>query len=228
MRNALILLMLITLLAAPVTAKDGCDPTTPRPEDGSCDAVSEMKIIIRTPAWLSDYPNARETVMGFVSESRQSYMVSMAEEPLRDIPVPLWYEIDYEVVVYSDEIVTIVLYEYINYGGLYPVDAIYTFTFDLVEDRQITITDLLRDDARVEDVFPPIIEAVHGEGVLEDLYMADRLDDPDAYNTFTLSPDTLTLIYPTIRQGPIHAGMLSVEILLKDLESELSAEPFSD
>jgi hypothetical protein len=216
-------------MAGGVMAQDDCDfPAERDTETGECDLTSGLQITVRVPAWLADYPDAMTIVDAFLAAVRRDYLLTMAEEPYRYLGRALVLEVDYQAVWHSDTVVSLLFTRYADYGWLYPDDSLHSFTFDLEADRLLTISDLLREDVTPGDAFGPILTAHFTPDELTGLYITDRLDDPAIYETFTLGPDALTLIYPTGRQGPIHAGTLSVTIPLDDLQHILNPDIFSD
>lgn len=228
MRIATVCLLLLLMAPAVATgAQDDCAfPAKPNPETGACELNGGIHIDIHAPAWLLDYPNAQATVDAFLASARQDYLIGMAEEPYRYLGRTLVLEIDYDTVWHNDKVVTLLFTQYVDYGWLYPTDSLHSFTFDLKNDRQLSIRDLLRDDVTPEAVLAPILRERFTADDLDLLYLTNRLDTPTIYTTFTLESDTLTLIYPTIRSGPLHAGAMSLTIPLEDLSGVLNPDLF--
>ena len=104
------------------------------------------------------------------------------------------------------------------------MDALRTFTFHVGEDRQLTMRDLLRADVDQQALFTPYIEAQLGSTYLMET-LAD-MSDSSRYATFSLDDNMLTLMYPFVRSGPVHAGMLSVNIPLVEIAEYLNPEVF--
>ena len=85
-------------------------------------------------------------IEGFVRERVREF-TEVAVDNLGDVVTidMLALEIDYEIAVATDEIVSVVFTEYSNFGGAHPSSSVTARTFDFAKSRFITLTDLTGD-----------------------------------------------------------------------------------
>ncbi len=203
-------------------------PDSAQDETDSDTAIEQRGIHmdVSFPAWVAAYPQIDATVNAYLNAALRDHMQAMIDSDFDYVAIPrlLPFKVTYEEVSYGEDIVTLVFTAYADYGGLYPVDWLDTLTFDTSADRQLSIGDLFNADVDVPDVLRPFVEDALDPSLLESL----DLSDTNAYAVFTLAPDTLTLLYPTERSGPTHAGMSPVVISLDDLADALNPAIFGD
>jgi hypothetical protein len=217
------ILMILALFAA-LLAFAPLDADCPD-HNAACPHVSTVRLSVDAPEWLSSYPAASAAVDDFLDTARMNYLLSIAEAELDFIERELVFEATYVETFYSDDIVTLEYHVYEDLGGLYPIDYLHTLTFDLANDEQLTIEDLLTASPRA--VLLPFIEP-NSARQMTTLSPSVRRRWPTLLptDTFTLMPDALVLHFPTYRQGPTHAGATPITIPLDAITPYLDRSYF--
>lgn len=231
---ALLFYIIFALQPALLHAQDEPCPRNTHYDDTTSDCIhaSTITLDLRFPDWLTAYPTLLEAVQDYLSASRSNFLLYLADD-YATFPQdrPLFLEITYEEITHSENIVSLIFTEFYDIGGLYPLDEIHTFTFDLENERVLTITDLFMEDSDFTALLIPHLIADIGTDDISyfvgDDFTVDDLDDEDAYPNFALTEDALILLYPSFRSGPIHAGMARIEITLSELAEVLNRELFS-
>ncbi|MEQ8676143.1 MAG: DUF3298 domain-containing protein [Aggregatilineales bacterium] len=201
-------------------------------EANACVQTNTITLDLHYPDWLTAYPTLLDSVQDYLSASRSNFLLYMTDE-YATFPQdrPLFLEITYEQTAFSENIVSLIFIEFYDIGGLYPLDEIHTFTFDLEHERVLTITDLFTADSDFTALLIPHLIADIGADDISyfvgDNFTVDDLDDVNAYANFAVTEDALILLYPSFRSGPIHAGMMRVEIPLSELAGILDTRLFS-
>lgn len=229
MKKGTVLRMMFLLLSAGfwqvgvIAAMDDC-------VNSDCERSSGLTIDLSYPAWIEEYPAIDQTIRVYLNTTMRDYMEAMVGSDYDYVAIErtIGLDVTYEEVAYDEEIITLVYRETADYGGLYPLDALRTFTLYIVEDRRLEITDIFRDDADVTDILRPYIETQLTSEDIACCFDDDELDHVTTYNTFTLEPDSLTLLYPLGRYGPIHAGAMPVVVSLDDIAADLNPAIFGD
>jgi len=191
-------------------------------ETGDCEQIGSVEISIRSPAWLADYPTAQAAVSAFINTKRGAFFSEAAANPFFH-DRPLFFEVYYSEHVYTDEVVTLLFTVIEDLGGAYPTGRIHTITMHRADDAVLTITDVFAEDVDLQaTLYPHIVDQIGQDSAEMLFYDTTIWETAEAYDTFTISEDALTLLYPFERQGAINAGLLPVEIPLDDLADVLA------
>lgn len=219
---ALLLILGINSIAAQSDEKD-CIPGDARDQ---CTEQRGITLDITYPAWIDNYPEIQRIVRADINRAMHNYMHSMNDSPYDYAAIErvMVFTVSYRQVIYNPEIVTLVVTEISDYGGVYPVDEIHSLTFHLGQDRQLMMADLLREGVDQEALFTPYIDQYMPPSVQGEVFA--YLGERSPYETFVIADGMLTLIYPFGRIGPIHAGSSHVDIPLEDIAEYLNPELF--
>lgn len=226
---ALLFYIIFALQPALLHAQDEPCPRNTHYDEPSSDCVqsSTITLDLRYPDWLTAYPTLLEAVQDYLSASRSNFLLYLSDD-YATFPQdrPLFLEITYEEIVHSENIVSLIFTEFYDIGGLYPLDEIHTFTFDLENEQELAIADVLVFDSDITGILTPFIADQFGEEFLTEI-IDDGLPRPYAFSNFVLTEDALILLYPPARSGPTHAGMWRVEIPLTEVSAVLNGALFS-
>ncbi len=213
-----------------IFAQDEPCPRNTRYDDSTSDCIyaSTITLGLRYPDWLTDHPTPLDAVQGYLTASRSNFLLYLTDD-YATFPQdrPLFLEITYEETAFSENIVSLIFTEFYDIGGLYPLDAIHTFTFDLENEQELNIDDIFVFDSDITAILMPFIADQLGEDFLPEIINNDGLPGPNAFSNFVLTEDSLIMLYPPARSGPTHAGMMRVEIPLTELAEVLNRELFS-
>ena len=83
------------------------------------------------------------------------------------------FDANYNVLLANDEIISIEISEYLYTGGAHPTEDWRTFNYDVRKDREIRITDLVRDEA----AFKAAVWKYSAKAILR---LADKLEQEEA------------------------------------------------
>lgn len=195
-------------------------------EASGCAQLGGIQITINLPTLLDEYPQAQAVILEDVREQRHAYLAELLEFSGVLLERTLVFEIDYEVSQFGDTLITILLRAYYDVGGLYPLDSLRSYTIATATDRLLTIDDLFADDVDVVATLRPYIVAEYGEMAETFVYNDETLSALESYRLFTVSEDDLTLLFPSGRSGPTHAGAFPVIIPLSELDELLNETYF--
>lgn len=180
----------------------------------SCLEQGQVDISIAYPAWILDHPYILEDVKMHINQQRADFInAGLFYRPARNP----FLEITYREFHHQD-IVTLEFYTLADYGGLYPISSVQTFTYDQNTEARLTFADLFVDyDGAFAIIAPQVEEAVcfscYGS---EDAVVGAAYQDK-TYKNFILTETELIVVFPPERIGAMNAGTLSVVLSLADL-----------
>lgn len=183
----------------------------------SCIEHGTLEIDIQYPAWILDYRFIIEIVQPHISAVRAGYVNSglnfFSERSL-------FFEIKYREHWHSDHIVTVVFYTIADYGGLYPISSVKTFTFDLASNKHLTFADLFVEDSDPLEITAP---RTSEEACFSCFLSSENAEEDIAnYENFILTESELIFIFPPVRMGAMNAGIIEVVFSLDNLEDILA------
>jgi hypothetical protein len=231
---ALVLLLLVMTIGFVVAQDDQCAQYGgfQNPETERCELHGGFDVDIQYPVGYSTYPNTQDTLDTFVQETYQNFMQGsldagwFAFQSSGNWSLTMQYE-DYH---HSENIVSLAFSVYDYVGGAHGNTWWRTFTFDLTQDEEITLSDLFLPDGDPLSVIAPLVQAEIaaqlGDGT-DTTWIAEGTDEfPAEYLNFVLTEDELIFIFPPYQVAPYVAGTRMAHIPLSELESIL-AEPFA-
>jgi hypothetical protein len=101
--------------------------------------------------------------------------------------------------------------------------------FDLAQEQQVMLDDLFTSTEDALAVISPIVQADLTAQMDEDLADPQWIEDgtgtnPDNYQNFVLTEDSLIFFFPPFQVAPYAAGAFEVTIPLADISSVLAPE----
>lgn len=111
-------------------------------------------------------------------------------------------------------------------GGAHPNDEITTFTFDLKNNKPMTLADLFCEGINPLIALPPLARPYVEHAVGQEIEIAQyepgqQYNYADDYRAWYLDGPDLVLVMPAARSGPAHAGQWQPHIPLAQLHSVL-------
>lgn len=230
MKTLILIIMMLVAVSGVLAQDDPCMALGGRlnQQSGECNLQTGVTVDIDYPM-LDDEPAFVVQAIGdFVQALQAGFIQNYNDQPLSDlVSFPWEMVVDYEAFQYSDTIQSynFTIYEYT--GGAHGNTAFRTFNFNLNEEREITLDDLL-DDAGLETVEPIARQQLQDR--LGEMLDADWLEEgtapnPQNYQHFVLTPEAIVFYFPPYQVAPYAAGTQSVAVPLSDLQHVLAA-PF--
>ncbi|OBC01980.1 hypothetical protein A5784_16360 [Mycobacterium sp. 852013-50091_SCH5140682] len=135
-------------------------------------------------------------------------------------------ELTYRSFEHTPDARSIVFTNVWDLGGAHPNDEITTFTFDLQNNKLLTLTDLFCDGIDPLAALPPLarpyVEATVGQDInITQDEPGQKYNYADDYRAWYLDGPDLVLVMPAARSGPAHAGQWQPHIPLTQLHSIL-------
>jgi hypothetical protein len=237
MSKLFVILGLLLGLALPTLAQETSPEDTCFQKGGvyneetqGCDLNAGLDIQVAYPLWLTENEFVEQTIDQFVNTSRTNFVASFMEGGLAYYsPGPWSLYINFEETAFSEDIqsVKVNLSDYT--GGAHPNSYSSTFTFDLAQNKVLTLDALfLPDSSPLETIWPIVQTSLQSQ--LTDISDADWIEqgaglNPDNYQNFMLTEDALIFHFDPYQVAPYVAGPQMVSIPLADLQGIL-AVPF--
>jgi hypothetical protein len=197
--------------------------------DGKCMLTIDLKVSVDYPLELTQQSDlVASTVDDVIKKAKDEITQSVSGD---FIPGSGQYELDitYDTVTHSDDIYTLLLTVYQYQGGAHGGQAILPYTFDLKNNKLITIDDLFTDTASALKIIEPIAQdavktAIGADMVQDDVLTAGTAPLPENYAYFSLDTDSITFYFQQYQVGPYAIGIQKVTIPLAQLSSVLKPE----
>ncbi len=196
-----------------------------------CIQMLSVAINIHYPLEFASYDFAQQVIDQYLSEQRVTFSQAFTGPDFYWSPGPLALDIDYTLFDYSDTIIGIEFTIYSYTGGAHPLTVYQTFTFDLAQQRVLTLEDLFLPNTNPLDVIAPIAQQTVTTqlGDMADATWIEQgtAPDPINYQTWMITSDTLILVFQSYQVAPYAAGPQTVTIPLSQLNTIL-APPFNE
>jgi hypothetical protein len=204
--------------------------------------ATQQKCLINVNAVIKiDYPLALaktafigQVVDQFMADQRVAFLSPLTEDRLYYSPGPLTLQIDYATSNFSDRIVNLIFTVYAFEGGAHGLTTTTTYTFNLAQQRVLSLSDLFVPGSDPLSVIGPLVEADLDARLTTDL--ANLTDtnwihqgtgeNLDNYKSWTITPDSLTFYFDPYQVAAYAAGTQTVTIPLAQLSAILAA-PFN-
>lgn len=108
-------------------------------------------------------------------------------------PRMLAYEVDYEIAAATDAVVSVVFYEFSNFGGAHPVSDVSARTFDFARGRFIGLKDAARDARAIPGRLAKLCTAALPT---EDIFRPDLTPELATFDAWYVSRRGLTFVFP--------------------------------
>jgi hypothetical protein len=198
------------------------DPTTQK-----C-TLNPLQIKVNYPLGLPESPLVKSTVDDFLLQTQLDFLALYSASYSMEFPYPWSLIIDYETFQFSTEIFTINFMTYDYTGGAHGNTYFKTFTFDLPNERILTLGDIFLPESNPYDVISPIVQTKLAEtlGEMSDPTWIEGGTglNPDNYQFFALTETSLIFLFPPYQVAAYAAGPQRVEIPLADLAAILRPE----
>src|SRR5664279_4660361 len=194
-------------------------------DKGKCMLTIDAKISVDYPLDLAQqYPLVASTIDPFIKTAKDEYFQTVSAD-FSPAPGPYEEDITYETFKHSDSIFTLVFTVYEFTGGAHGYTNTTTYTFDLKNNKLLTLDDIFTNTADALAIIEPIVQATVkaavGEMNQQDMLDAGTGTDPNNYQDFSLDGDTITFYFPPYQVAPYAAGVQKVTIPFSQLSSVL-------
>jgi hypothetical protein len=195
-----------------------------------CTQFLSVELSIHYPLEFVPYDFAQQAIDQYLFEQRVAFAQAFTSPDFYYSPGPLALDIDYTTSQFNEDIVGIEFTVYSYTGGAHPSTVYQTFTFDLAQQRVLTLEDLFLPGTNPLDVIAPIaqqsITTQLGELAIAAWIAQGTAPDPVNYQTWMVTPDTLILVFQSYQVASGAEGPQTVVIPLSDL-SAILAPPFN-
>lgn len=231
----LLLILVVLSLALPTMASHAQDDPCylnngiPDPDSGQCFLQGGLDIKLAYPLELAALPYPNGVVSQFLQDLRsatiQNYASSNTDPTYLIFPWSLYGS--YDFYQFSDTVMSLnfTISEYT--GGAHPNHYFQSFTFDLATEQEIALADLFLPDSDPFSLIGPLVEAdliVQQGGNADPTWIHEGTgSNPDNYQQFALTADSLILFFPPYQVGPYALGAFAVTIPLPSIASILAA-----
>lgn len=181
----------------------------------------DVKLSAKYPNDLLDNPTAGPRLKDFLRE-----FFTRFGHPDDDITRNGRADLTYQSFEHAPGTRSIVFTNVWDLGGAHPNEEITTFTFDLQNNKLLTLADLFCDGINPLTALPPLARPYVETTVGQDADTAQYEPGPqynyaDDYQAWYLDGPDLVLVMPAARSGPAHAGQWQPHIPLSQLHSIL-------
>ncbi|RPI99541.1 MAG: DUF3298/DUF4163 domain-containing protein [Chloroflexi bacterium] len=194
-------------------------------EQQRCVINTGIIIDIKYPLEAVQYPFVEQTVDEFLNGIRAEYVNSFANmDTTVWSPGPWGLNIDYEVFQFSPDVLSIKFNIGDYTGGAHGNLFFRTYTFDLTQERVLTLTDLFQPGADVLGTIAPIVQqslATQLGDMADTQWIQDGTSTLDDYASFAVTPDAQVFYFPPYQVAAYAVGPQTVSIPLADLSGVL-------
>jgi hypothetical protein len=193
-----------------------------------CVQAATIDIKMDYPLSVLQYEFATQAVDQFFQVQRQQFLMPLSDPMFYYSPGPLSLYIDYEEYPYSDTITGLKFNISTYSGGAHPFSFFQTFTFDLANQRVLTLDDLFLPGSNPLTVIGPLVEqsllTQLGDMTDADWIHTGTGTDPINYQNWILTPGTLTFYFPPYQVAAYAVGPQTVSLPLADLSAILAPD----
>jgi len=235
MKTLFALFALVVLGVSTVAAQeDACYQKggTWNADESKCVIAHSIEASIDHPIELAQHPIVEQTVDAFINETRTQFLSSVTAPEMFAFPAPggFFLSMAHDEYRFSNDIVSLVFTVSDYTGGAHPNSYYQTFTFDLAQERLLTLDDLFVDGVVALSVIFPIVQQDLTER-LGDMADASWIEQgtgvvPENYRNFAITPDELIFFFPPYQVAAYAAGPFEVHIPLSAISTVLAA-PYS-
>jgi len=198
-------------------------------DDGKCMLTIDLKVSVDYPLDLTQKSDlVARTVDDVIKKAKDEIMQSVSGD---FTPGSGQYELDitYDTVTHSDTVYTLLLTIYQYQGGAHGSQALLPFTFDLKNNKVLTLDDIFTSTPNALKLIEPIAQAaikqaIGADMVQEDMLSAGATPTSDNYQYFSLDKDSITFYFQQYQVGPYAIGIQKVTIPFAQLSSVLKPD----
>jgi Protein of unknown function (DUF3298)/Deacetylase PdaC len=188
-------------------------------DKGKCMLTINLQVSVDYPLELTQQSDlVASTVDDVIKKAKDEIMTSVSGD---FIPGSGQYALDitYDTVTHSDNIYTLVLTVYQFMGGAHGSTSILPYTFDLKNNKVLTLDDLFINTADALKLIEPLAQdaiktAIGADMVQDDMLTAGTAPTVDNYQFFSLDKDSITFYFQQYQVAPYAAGIQTVTIPL--------------
>ncbi len=186
-----------------------------------CVVQMDLSIAMDYPVELAQNPLIDSTVQQFLNDQRSAFLTNLTTYGLYSPRGPMYLNITYTTTPFLDQLLGLKFDVDAFAGGAHPYQMFGTFTFDLVQNRVLTLDDLFVSGADPLSVIGPLVEqSLHTQlDASGDLtWIEDGTGtNPDNYQYWQITPDALTFYFLGAQVAPDYLGPQTVSIPLTQL-----------
>lgn len=198
--------------------------------DGECtlNQALHVETAYSYPAILNDHAFAKAIVMQYFRDREAMFWSFLMTGPFVETNSAPWtLQISGEPYTPTGDLLSVVFTEYEYTGGAHPNTTYSTFTFDLVNERQLLWPDLLTDGVTLEAI-AAIVQPKLAETLTEmtdaEWLATGTAPTPENYANFALTPDGLLILFPPYQVAAYAAGPQQIMLPYSDLAGILKPD----
>jgi hypothetical protein len=199
-------------------------------EQQKCVIKTGIEINITYPLEIAPYPFVEQTADSFLSDTRSQFISDFSTMGAEiSSPAPWGLYIDYEISQFSPDVLSLKFTVSTYTGGAHGNQYFQTYTFDLTQNRVLTLSDLFQPGVDIVGTLAPIVQQdlTKQMGDFADAqWIQDGTSSLDAYTSFAVTPDALVFCFAPYQVAAYAAGAQTVQIPLVQLSGVL-ALPFN-
>jgi hypothetical protein len=198
-------------------------------EKQQCTMQSGVTVNVTYPLELAGTGIAEQTVDDFLTQTQAQFIQSYAPDFSLPAYANYWsMNITYDLFQFSQDVRSVKLNLSDYTGGAHPNLNFQTFTFDLANQKVLALTDIFQDGVNPWPTLAPIVEqdvtTQLGEAADPQWIQQGTGENPDNYQNFALTPDSLVFFFPPYQVVAYAYGPVTVNIPLAGLSSLLKPE----
>lgn len=198
-------------------------------ETEQCTIQAVLQIEIQYPTELMEYDFIEDVLDEYIQQRREEFLGFFGEGAFYPTPGAWFLGIDYELYQFSEDILSVNFIVSDYTGGAHPNSYFATFTFDLAQEKQLTLEDIFVVESAPFATLYPIVEAdlkdKIGDYTDPDWLQSGTGENPANYQNFVLTETSIIFLFPPYQVAAYAAGPQTVEVPLADL-NEILAPPF--
>lgn len=202
------------------------------PEHQKCYTHMGVMVSVEYPLELVGTGSPEQLVDDFISQVRLDFLQSYTPDPQLSLYDNNWtMDITYERFQFSENVQTFKFDILYFIGGVHSNLDIKTFTFDMAQQKELSLTDIFQAGINpwptlatlVEQDLTELFKAGTNASIL-DWIRTGTGEKPENYKYFALTSDSLMFFFPPYQVASYNAGPITVEIPLTAIRTLLKPE----
>lgn len=194
-----------------------------------CTMQSGVTVNVTYPLELAGTGIAEQTVDDFLEQTRTQFIQSYAPDWSLPGYANYWsMNVTYDLFQFSPDVRSVKLNLSDYTGGAHPNLTFQTFTFDLANQKVLALADIFQDGVNPWPTLAPIVEQdvtnQLGEAADPQWIQQGTGENPDNYQNWALTPDSLVFFFPPYQVVAYAYGPVTVNIPLVNISSLLKPE----
>lgn len=139
------------------------------------------------------------------------------EKELAEISYEGGESLSFEEPTVTDEYVSLMFMQVMDFGGPHPFFYQHPFNYDLKNHKELTIQDFVKDESQLSNLGDLIYSKLENEGPELDMLEEATQPEWDNFQRFVLTEDSIIFHYEHYELGPYAYGVFDVEVTFDEL-----------